>query len=381
MEERPVEMQAQFPVKPFHVDSVLDPETLRQFIDQLQKNEQPRPTEEKAQRLRRLKLARKELINHQRQVVRDAVANGTVGSLDTLSRRAKCNKSTARRLVRQQLSVNHIPDFDYNNVKSPEVAEDIMDMMTSEAGQYFSTSQVKQRMPGVSKKYIARTLKSRGFRYRKLRHTRPPRSFDLAEVTRVLSTALPAFDRDDESLLFLDEVIFPLNHTPTHCWRHKDDLFHGYKERTQCKSQLTCIALCSKVRAIAIQLHSGEMQAQAIIHFLTEVLKRHRLVDKAVVLLDNAKYHRANLVAQSSIGPYLLLSVPQCWELNMIEVLFSKAKALWKQRPVVRCADEEVGQVIRLFRECQKEEDFAGYRRQYLRNVLEALALSRNSDS
>lgn len=139
----------------------------------------------------------------------------------------------------------------------------------------------------------------------------------------MLSTARWAFGQADESLLFLDEVIFPLNHTPTHCWRHKDDQFHGYKERTQCMSQLTCIPLCRKLRVISIQLHMGEMQAQAIIHFFTEVLKRHRLV-------DSAKYYRANLVAQSSVGPYLLLSVPQCWELNMIEVLFSKAKALWK---------------------------------------------------
>jgi transposase len=317
----------------------------------------------------------KQKVNLQRDLVRADMEAGRVRSLDEMVDRLGCHKSTARRLRDRQFFLRHIPGYEYNNQRPPEVAQNIIGLMTSDEGRYFSTSSVKQRMPEVSKKFVARTLRQNGLRYRRIRHTRPPRHFDQAEVCRVLSTALPAFDRADESLLFLDEVIFPLNHTPTHCWRHKDDTGDGYKERTQCKTQLTCIALCSKTRVIAVQLHTEEMQAQAIIHFLTEVLQRHRTTDKVVVLLDNAKYHSAQLVRESNVGPYLLFSVPRCWELNLIEVLFSKAKEKWRRRISVRCAEEEASQVVKVFRECQVAADFAGYRRQYLRNALIVLKL------
>jgi hypothetical protein len=91
------------------------------------------------------------------------------------------------------------------------------------------------------------------------------------------------------------------------------------------------------------------------------------------VLLDNAKYHTSLFINQSSIGKYLVFNVAKCWELNMIEVFFSKIKHRWQTRAVVRRREDEVEQLIRMFRECQVAEDFGGYRRQYLRNVQEIL--------
>lgn len=377
LDVRPVVTTVQFHVQPFTVERQLDKETLLEMAKgMLEQEERAADINRGARPQRRVRDRQswKEKVNSQRDAVRADLEVGRVRTLDQMVEQLGCHKSTARKLRDRQLFLRHIPGYDYNNQHPPEVEQNIMGLMLSEEGKYFSTSSVKQRMPEVSKKFVASTLKKNGLRYRRIRHTRPPRQFSSDEVCRVLSTALPAFDRDDESLLFLDEVIFPLNHTPTHCWRRKEDTDAGYKERTQCKTQLTCIALCSKTRVIAIQLHTEEMQAQAIIHFLTEVLQRHRTTNKVVVLLDNAKYHSAQLVRESSVGPYLLFSVPRCWELNLIEVLFSKAKEKWQRRPSVRCAEEEVSQVIRVFRECQVPADFGGYRKQYLRNLVAILS-------
>lgn len=376
LDQRPVVLQSELRVQPFSVEAVLNQETLQEMAGELLQQEEGGGEARRPGRPRRERRSRqwwKDKVNRVRDAVRSQMEAGRAGDVEVLANQAGCHTDTVRKLVRQQTLLGPLPRYDYNNQHPPEVAQRVIGLMTSDEGKYFSTSSVKQRIPQVSKKFVARTLKEQGLTYRRIRHTKPPRRFDSAEVCRVLSTALPAFNRDDESLLFLDEVIFPLNHTPTHCWRRKDQPLTGYKERTQCKTQLTCIALCSKTRVIAIQLHTEEMQAQAIIHFLTEVLQRHHTTDRVVVLLDNAKYHSANLIAQSSVGPYLLLSVPRCWELNMIEVLFSKAKEKWQRRPSVRCAEEEVSQVIRLFRECQVPVDFGGYRKQYLRNVLQIL--------
>ena len=377
MDVRPVVANAHLHVQPFAVQASLEAEVLRDMATgMLEEEEREADIGRGARPQRRVKDKQtwRDRVNSQRDATRADLESGRVRSLDQMVERLGCHKSTARKLRDRQFFLRHIPGYDYNNLRSPEVAQNILGLMTSEEGKYFSTASVKQRMPGVSRKFVARTLKKHGLRYTRIRHTRPPRTFDRTEVCRVLSTALPAFNRADESLLFLDEVIFPLNHTPTHCWRHKDDTGAGYKERTQCKTQLTCIALCSKTRVIAIQLHTEEMQAQAIIYFLTEVLQRHQTTSKVVVLLDNAKYHSAQLVRESSVGPYLLFSVPRCWELNLIEVLFSKAKEKWQRRPSVRCAEEEVSQVIRVFRECQVAADFTGYRKQYLRNILQVLS-------
>src|SRR3990167_151763 len=296
MDQWPVVTQCQLTVQPFSVEAVLDQETLLEMAgDLLQQEEdggEARPTA-RPRRVRRSKQWWKDKVNRARDAVRGRMAAGRAGDVGGLAGQAGCHEHTVRKLLRRELLLGPVPRYDYNHQHPPEVAQNILGLMTSEEGKYFSTASVKQRMPGVSRKFVARTLKKHGLRYTRIRHTRPPRTFDRTEVCRVLSTALPAFNRADESLLFLDEVIFPLNHTPTHCWRHKDDTGAGYKERTQCKTQLTCIALCSKTRVIAIKLHTEEMQAQAIIYFLTEVLQRHQTTSKVVVLLDNAKYHSA----------------------------------------------------------------------------------------
>jgi DDE superfamily endonuclease len=373
MEEREAETFASFAVQPFTVEGLLDKEVLMEMVKDLLKVEEAAVIPTRVRKVRRAKLSWEDKINSQRETVRTEVAGGRIMDLNLLARKAGCCVQTARRNLSRQLTVGILPVFQCNRQRSADDPQKVLDLVTSGQGKYFSISSVKQRLPYMSRKYIARSLKQGGLRYRKLRHTRIPRTFNGTEVCRVLSRALPAFDREDETLLFLDEVIFPLNYTPTHCWRPKDDPMTGYKERTPCRTQLTCIALCSKTRIIAIQVHVQEMQAQAIVHFLTAVLSEHRTGEKTVVLLDNAKYHGANLVRESSLGPYLLLSVARCWELNMIEVLFSKAKELWRRRPVVEGIEEETAQVIRVFRECQVAADFGGYRRQYLRDVINVL--------
>lgn len=254
-----------------------------------------------------------------------------------------------------------------------------MAIMTSQEATYWSAAQVKQQMPTVSKRYISRVLKQSGWRYRRIRHTPPPRKFSPAEIRRVVRFCLPAFAKDSESLLFLDEVLFPLNLTPKSVWRHKDQPFTGFKERTACKRFITCLALCSKTRVIAIQMTEASMDSEALIYFLTEALKLEELPDRVAVLLDNARYHTSVLVRRSSIGQFLVKNVTRCYELNMIEMVFSKVKHLWKLRPTVATIEEEVQQIVQIFRQCQLPQDFAGYRRNYLRNAKLMLQLAKES--
>ena len=376
IEERRVVRIAEFRVQPFTVATQLDKEVLTEMARELLKAERQaevvaRPIRPEGPATRQQTW--KEKVNQQRDRARAEMLEGEVANLGVLAARLGVHRSTAKKLRDRHFLTGSIPTFDYNNQHLPGTADAVVGLMNSAEGHYFSTGDVKRRMPGLSRRFIARTLKQRGFRYRRITHTRRLRRFEEPDVCRVLSTCLPAFDRADESLLFLDEVVFPFNHTPRYCWRNADQPLGGFKERTICKGKLIVIALCSKTRMIAIQVHTQEMQGQAIVHFLTEALARLDTQDRVTVLLDNAKYHTSLFINQSSIGKYLVFNVAKCWELNMIEVFFSKIKHRWQTRAVVRRREDEVEQLIRMFRECQVAEDFGGYRRQYLRNVQEIL--------
>ena len=378
---RAVESNSQLTVTPFLPTQYLDDQALKDMAKDLLETENRMQAEQAAanqpaRRRRRPRLTRINEVNRQRQALRAALAGDGGADAASLALMAGCHKSTARKMeIRYQLT-GTIPDYRYNNTKPPGTADQIMQIMTSPEGFYLSATQVKQQMPTVSKRYIARVLKQRGWRYRKLRHTPPPRELAPSEIRRVLRVCLPAFARDDETLLFLDEVMFPYNHTPVRCWRPKDQPFTGYKERVQGKEQLTCVALCSKTRVIAIQISEDTMDGEALVYFLTEALKCEGLPDRVVVLLDNARFHTSVLVRQSSIGQFLLKNVTSCYELNLIEMVFSRVKQLWKRRPSVPTVDEEVHQVVSCFRQAQLPQDFAGYRRQYLRNAAELLQTS-----
>lgn len=371
MEVREVEMQALFTVQPFSVSSHLDKETLMEMASELLRAEQE--AEAAARPGRQDPVTRKqtwkEKVNLQRDRARAEMLSGEVANLESLAARLGVHRSTAKKLRDRHFLTGSIPTFDYNHQHPPGTAAAVVEMVESPAGRYFSAGEVKRRMPHLSRKFITRALRQSGLRYRRIRHTKQKREFEEAEVVRVVSTCLPAFDRADESLLFLDEVIFPYNHTPLYCWRDPREPLQGYKERTDDEDKLIAIALCSKTRMIAIQIHSQDIEGHAIVHFVTEVLRQVQLPERVVVLLDKAKYHTSRLVRGSGIGRYLLSSVARCYELNLIEVCFAKVKNLWKRRMVAAGEAEEILQIIRMFRECQVPRDYAGYRRHYLRNV------------
>lgn len=371
MEVREVEMQALFTVQPFSVSGRLDKEVLMEMAGELLRAEQEA---EAAARPRRQDPVRhkqtwKEKVNLQRDRARAEMLSGEVANLESLAARLGVHRSTAKRLRDRYFLTGSIPNYDYNHQHPPDTATAVTEMVDSPAGRYFSAGEVKRRMPQLSRKFITRALRKGGLRYRRIRHTKKKREFEETEVVRVVNTCLPAFDRADESLLFLDEVIFPYNHTPLYCWRDPREPLEGYKERTDDEEKLIAIALCSKTRMIAIQIHSQDIKGHAIVHFVTKVLQQVQLPERVVVLLDNAKYHTSRLVLGSGVGRYLLSSVARCYELNLIEVCFAKVKNLWKRRMVAAGEAEEVLQIIRMFRECQVPRDYAGYRRHYLRNV------------
>jgi hypothetical protein len=77
----------------------------------------------------------------------------------------------------------------------------------------------------------------------------------------------------------------------------------------------------------------------------------------------------ANTVLKSDFCELLLYNVPRMYQLNLIELTFSKAKAEWRKRPVSESLEGEIEEVVRIFKVSIPQKGFKGYRRQYLRQV------------
>jgi len=325
---------------------------------------------------KRPKLTRREEIDALREEISLTINTTEFKSYRDVARRVCCHTSTVKS-VYLQLALRGKPvEYQYNHLHSPETVERLDTLINEPASQYFTTLDYKRRVPVCSKDFIRGRLKASGKRYVKLKRERKvkeEKNLDKRELKGVIWTAVQAMARERETILFLDEAAFPCNQTTDYCWvRGGERVVYNRRERNE---NLHVIALCSQSGYVAFQVHSKEPNKEAIHFFLSQVLDRVRDKDRVVILLDNAGWHHSNLVERSKMRELLLFNVAYCWESNMIENTFSKMKSLWRQRRVARTVEEEVETLVGMFREGWSRRDFAGYRRQYYRQLEGLLGL------
>ena len=322
------------------------------------------------------KLSRKEEVNVLRENIVHDLISSEAESYTAVARRVGCHPSTVKPLYMQLLLRGYIERYTYNNQHSPNTVNTLDHLIRDPANQFLSTIDYKRRVPVCSKKYIRKSLKATGLKYKKLERQRKvkiQKEYDKKQLKRVIWTAVQAMARDDETILFLDEVKFPCYQTTDYCWVRKGQ--QPIYNRRDMGGNLHVIALCSQRGFVAFQVHSREPNKEAIHFFLSQVLQRMKPQKKVVILLDNAGWHVANLVMESHMSRVLLFNVAYCWESNMIENTFSKMKSLWRQRRVAKTFGEEVETLLEMFRRGWTEGDFAGYRRQYYRQLEGLLTL------
>ena len=174
--------------------------------------------------------------------------------------------------------------------------------------------------------------------------------------------------KNQETILFLDEAEFPLVNTSDYCWSKPDGL--PLYNRRPTAGSLYVIALCSQERFLAVQVFTENVNQEGVYYFLTEVFKKFESKERLVILLDNAGWHVANLIKKSLLNKLLLFNVSRCWETNLIENTFSKLKSLWRRRRIAENLQEEIYNLVEILLKGTTREDFDGYRRQYLRQVV-----------
>lgn len=365
--------------KEFNPNFDMEKEDVLGILEQMQ-TEEKKDVEKKMEakrhfsgkrRLRTMKiLGRKEEINQKRRLISEIIIRTGLSTIKSIATATSCHVSTVKSTIAQLKMRGRLIDYQYNNEHSVSVHEQINNYISDPRNKYFSASDIKRRVPSCSKKFIRKKLKQAGFKYLKLKRNRMNfeyRNFDKKELKSVIWTVVQAIAKNKETILFLDEVEFPLLSVSSHCW---SKLGGSVSDATRLSANsLYVIALCSQERFLAVQIFAENVNQEGVYYFLTEVLKKFESIERLIILLDNAGWHLANLIKKSVLNRLLLFNVPRCWETNLIENTFSKLKSLWRRRSLTDSLQEEIDILVSIFLKGTTKEDFDGYRRQYLRQV------------
>ena len=313
----------------------------------------------------------KDKVNSTRTRIITALNSSQTSNIRSIARYACCDVSTVRSVITQLQIRGQLQDFQYRSGHSQETVDQLNDVLDDPDNRYFSIGDYKRLLPQCSRKYIARTLKRKGRKYLKAKRQRqvPSRPIPLfEELKSVIWPSIQGFCSDNVLMMYLDEAEFPLRNSADYCWA-KDQERPLYNRRDEVQQALHVIALCTKEGYFAFQICKDHPNQHVILYFLRRLFSQLPHEQRVLILLDNAGWHVSRLVQDSEVGQYLFFNAPRMYELNLIENSFAKAKAMWRQRPVAIELKEEVKFLVELFKNRQTREDFAGYRRQYLRNL------------
>ena len=166
----------------------------------------------------------------------------------------------------------------------------------------------------------------------------------------------------------MDEFKLPLFQTPTHGWmRPADRGEQVYNRRAVPDCTLTLVAACSREGFVAAQVYNQELTGEGFIYFLHQTLSALPRDRKYTILADNASWHKARLVQQSTGNRYLYFNVERMYMLNIIESAFSFTRAEFRKRPMLETMEDEARYAIGIFFQTENRKRFEGLYRNHLR--------------
>ena len=169
----------------------------------------------------------KETVNKKRQFIKRVIQNQSLTSVAEISRFTKTCKDTVKRVMRDLASQGDVSPFEYNHLKSQEEVDGLQKTIEQIEEGFMTVSSIKRNHSSFSRKKILEALHGRGFRYRQLPKERKNpnlRIVDSTNVCRVISHIAQAMTDPNTTLLYCDEMKFPLYQTAEKRWVHKDSV-------------------------------------------------------------------------------------------------------------------------------------------------------------
>ena len=318
-------------------------------------------------------------VNRKRQFIKQVILNHGSSNISHIARYTKASRDTVKSVVQEMRASGDVSHYEYNNVKPPEEVA-ALDATISQIEETFMTVNcIKRIHPTFSRKKILQKLHDKGYRYRlmpKERKTPLNRRPNSTRVCRLISHIAQAICDPNTTLLYIDEMKFPLVQTAERRWTHQDTpREHSlvYNRRPVNDTTLTAIAMCSVEKFEAVQIFQNEVTGSDFLHFLVEALKRMPANKNYTIIADNATWHHAKVVMKSKAADFLYFNEPKLFQLNIIENAFSYVRHAFRIRPTVDSVEEEARNIINIFFERENLQRFKGYLRQHLRNLQDFL--------
>lgn len=324
-----------------------------------------------------------EQVNKKREFIEVILRRQTRLNLSKAARFSGCSFNTVKRVHQDMLYQGMYARYQYPNTKSQEDLSRFEESMAKLQGSYQTIADLRRENPGFSRKFISRRLRKAGFKWRmmpKKRKNPKKERPDSKKVIAVISHLVQALNSPSTTIIYIDEVHFPLFQTPDHRWTlglQIDELI--YNRRPVAEAKLSVVAACDLTGFIGIQVFEKEVTANDFLCLLQSVLERYPDDQRVTVLADNATWHTSPKVMDTQAGQFIHFNVPGLYRINAIENTFSWIRSEFRKRPLVNSLEEEARLLVDIFFSRENGRRFFGIHKNHLRQML--LLMKDNSQA
>lgn len=378
--ERRYEIVKSFGLKYFRTDISVKPEetedmlkTKLKELTELKQARTQRPPEEPC----RAKQTWKEKVERKRRKVEEYIRLNPKASIKDVCRYALCSYQLARRAIDFMQFTGHVESWTPPNLKQEMQIQQLNDTIAEVEGTYSTVTEIKRRNPCFSRKWILRRLHATGHRYhllaKKRKVEKEPRH-SSKEVLAVVRHLAQCMANERVETFYVDEVHFPLYQTALRHWttgEQQEELV--YNRRSVPDTKISAIALCDLEKFRAVQFFERDITADDFAFFMQEFLVTIGKPYRVSILLDNATWHKSNVIEQSGFKKLLFFNAPGLFQANPIENCFSFVRACFRKRPLVHSNVEEARLLAGIFFDSANIRKFEGISRNHLRSLLRLL--------
>jgi transposase len=318
-----------------------------------------------------------EVVNRKRASAKKVVEKSATTTINKLAKEARVSKKMTKRTLTLIAMGDEPAVYQYQNSHPKELVDRIKSIMDDPDNKYYNSGTIKRLVAPniVSKRFIQRTYRAKGFKYLRLRKTGKKKVIERylhERIPSIYSLASQGFEAaEDECVYFLDECKFPLHSTGAYCWvKNSEDLVFNDREDNMI---IHVIALCDRNGWIAFQICLEEVRSADFLYFVRTVLNRIASDKRVKIILDNGSWHCSKVIQNSDIFRFLAYNAPYFYEGNLIEMGFSAVKDTFRTRRVYHSLQDEIQCLIDNFLDPRHAGRFPGYGRMYLRYMLKVL--------
>lgn len=215
----------------------------------------------------------------------------------------------------------------------------------------------------ISQSKISSLIKSMGYSRKRLTRVPEDRNSDrVLEMRRQYAISLMPIQ--DESMVFLDETGFNLHTSRNYGYSPLNQ--KAYRIVPSNRGRNTSVLAAISIRGlISYKIISGAFNGEKFAEFIENDLKPCLHANETILIMDNAKFHRSNVVLNMirQLGLTYKFLPPYSPQINPIEEFFSKFKAIYNNDLSIPSNNDELCEKISNALRVARSSELTGFYR------------------